>query len=41
MGISAPNNLEYSANARFLIESPSNAALKQVSKILPYRRAMG
>jgi hypothetical protein len=34
MGISAPNYLEHSAGARFLIQSPTNAALKQMSKVL-------
>jgi hypothetical protein len=34
MRISASNNLEHSASAGFLIQSPTNAVLKQVSKIL-------
>ena len=37
MRISAPNNWKYGVNTRFLIQTPTNTELKQVSKIVRLR----
>ena len=41
MRISDPNDLEYGANTRFPIQSHTNTALKQVSKIMRLRHFVG